>query len=179
MFMRRPLANAPFRSRNASGNVRTGAVTPPSTCISWKRCPFASASISIGGKTTGMLADAARTSLNKSSAWGDPIAAMRPISQITVRCVSRLVVTMRSLLPLGVFGGDRPKHVLADIAGNQLAQMRISKQARSEKSMHDAWRLEQAFSDAAGINVAQGSVVGRTEKCKRCDQSTCAHPRND
>src|SRR5229473_3382258 len=60
MFMRRPPASAPFRNRNASGNVSTGAVTPPSTCISWKRRPFASASISIGGKTTGMLADAGR-----------------------------------------------------------------------------------------------------------------------
>ena len=64
------------------------------------------------------------------------------------------------------------------MAGNELAQMRISEQARSENRVHDARVIEQAFSDAAGIDVAQSRVVSGAEKCKWCYQGAGAHSRN-
>src|SRR5258708_2956216 len=160
MFMRSPLASASFRNRNASGNVSSGAVTPPSTCISWKRCPLASASISIGGKTTARLSDAAHVPDHRTL-------------RIEIGRYDK-----KTSAP-GVFSGDCAKHVPADIAGNELAQMRISKEARSENSAHDVRRIEQAFSDTAGIDVSQRRVVGGAEKCKWGNQGAGAHPRND
>src|SRR5262245_56121254 len=61
--------------RKLSGNVKTGVVTVPSTCISWNDLPFAVASISTGGNTTGTLADAVSTSWNRPRARGDRVAA--------------------------------------------------------------------------------------------------------
>ena len=53
-----------------------------------------------GGNTAGMLADAASTSRNRSTAFGAPLAAMAPMFQITARCVSRFVVTTSRRRPL-------------------------------------------------------------------------------
>ena len=54
--------------------------------------------------------------------------------------------------------------------------MRVAKQARSENSVHDVWRIEQAFSHAAGVDLSQGRVVGRTEERKGRNQRARAHP---
>jgi hypothetical protein len=80
-------------SSTASGTIRTFVVTPPSTCISANCRPCDSTSISTGENTPGMLADAVSTLRNSSNACGWPLDAILPMSQIDVRCASRLVVT--------------------------------------------------------------------------------------
>jgi len=69
----------PFRTGMLPAMVSTGAAPLlPATCIAWKRLSRwrRAASISIGGKTTGMhLRTRPGTSLNISHAWGDLIAA--------------------------------------------------------------------------------------------------------
>src|SRR5580704_14670365 len=77
-----------------------------------------------------------------------------------------------------MLNGDCCKHVLIDVARNELAKTRVLKKAGSKKHIDGIWRLNKTFSDAGGVNVPQRCVVGRAEKCKRRNQSARAHTRN-
>src|SRR3982074_3728886 len=70
----------------------------------------------------------------------------------------------------GVLGRDRRKHVLAGLGGHELAEMRLSEQARPENSADDVRHLEQALSSAPCIKISQRRAVGRAEKRKWCNQ---------
>src|SRR5207237_10064464 len=98
-----------------------------------------------------MLAEAAITSRNSFSASGVPTAAILPMSQMAVRCVSRSVVTTSSLRPLAF-----SRATCARIsARHQLAQPRIAEQAGTEQHTHDAGIIQQTFCDAAGEDLLQ------------------------
>ena len=62
-------------------------------CISWNFLPLASTSISTGVKKPGIADDASSTSRNSLTAASSPFCAIAPMSQITRRPESALVVT--------------------------------------------------------------------------------------
>jgi len=134
--------------------------------------------MSIGEKITGTLADAAMTSRNKANAWGGPDrgdAAHIPDDRTLRIEIGR---NHKQIPTLRMFSSDCCKHVVIDIAGNELAKTRILKKARSKKRVDGIWRINKALSNGSSIDVAQRSVIGRAEKCKRRNQSASADSRN-
>jgi hypothetical protein len=61
-----------------------------------------------------------------ANASGDPIAAIRPIFQITVRWLSRLVVTMWRSRPC-VLGGDGRERILINIPADEFGRRALPK----------------------------------------------------
>jgi hypothetical protein len=68
------------------------AATAPSTCISSYPRPPASTSKKTGGKAIGTDAEASSTLRKSSSDAGRPLAAIRPMFQMTNCCASRSTV---------------------------------------------------------------------------------------
>ncbi len=83
-----------------------------------------------------MQAEAAITSRNSCKASGVPTAAIRPMSQITVRWVSRSVVTISSFRPLAFSRATSLRMSWPDIARHQFAQPLVAEQAGAEQHPH-------------------------------------------
>ena len=98
------------------------AASPPSTCISERRRPFASASISTGGNSPGMALVATRMSWKSLSAASPPADAIAPMFHATGRPESMLVVTMIR---------RRPRRCSAAMSARSCGVMRLAMNSRS------------------------------------------------
>src|SRR5215467_12021461 len=137
--------------------MSTFVVTPASTCISAERRPSASTSMSVGENTPGMLADAVKTLRNRSSAPGSPLAAILPISQIAVRCASRLVITTVEPTSCPVLSRDRGEHGAIDMSRDQVSQGFRLEKTRAKQS-RQSLRLQQVRHFTGGKHTPERLV---------------------
>ena len=80
---------------------------------------------------------------------------------------------------LGVLAGDLRHDLRPDIACDQLAQPRIAEQPGAEQHAYDAGIVQQAFGDAAGVELSKRVVILRSEERKGRNQAAGAHARDD
>ena len=125
-----------------------------------------------------MLADASITLRNRSSAFGLPLDAMRPMSQIAVRCASRLVVTMKSLRPARYSRATASSVPASTYFAISVAQRPRLEEAGPDEPAH-ALELEEILHLAAREHGPQHLVVAGAEIGKGRDQGAGAGAGDD
>lgn len=121
-----------------------------------------------------MLADAVMTSRKKFDASVVPIAAIRPISQIAVRWVSRSVVATSSLLPLAY------SRAMASIMSGPTyrptsSRRRVLPNSPEPKDPQGIRILEKALRYAAGIELSKDIIILGTKEGERSNEASRAH----
>ena len=135
-------------------------------CISWNFLPLASTSISTGVKKPGIADDASSTSRNSLIAASSPFCAIAPMSQITRRPASTLVVTTRA-------GGPscarrrrrrRARASRASRSGGAAARCRGSSQASGRSSKMSAPVIVVMALRSSSSNFGAEEGVGREQR---------------
>src|SRR5690242_8667579 len=111
-----------------------------------------------------MAAEERSTVRNSSSASGRPLVAIAPMSQITGRSASRLVVPMSRPAPFQMLGGNLFQEVVIDVISDNFRERRIARERiPAEKSSH---RLGDGnvFGVRLREHIFQGGVVFRPEE---------------